>query len=100
MSLFEDRKDLSKFEKIFLTELLNDIEKRESSTWTKPWDFFESQNAFTGHKYSGLNAMHLELVSRVKKYEDTRFSTFNQAKKNDYHVKKVPVEYLFNFSAL
>lgn len=100
MSLFEDRKDLSKFEKIFLTELLNDIEKRESSTWTKPWDFFESQNAFTGHKYSGLNAMHLELVSRVKKYEDTRFSTFNQAKKNDYHVKKgssgIPIQF-FSF---
>lgn len=100
LSLFEDRKDLSKFEKTFLTELLNDIEKRENSTWTKPWNFIEAQNAFTGHKYSGLNALHLELISRVNKFEDTRFSTFNQAKKNDYYVKKgstgIPIQF-FSF---
>lgn len=100
MTTFEDRKDLSKFEKVFLNELLNDIEKREKSTWTKPWEFIESQNAFTGHKYSGLNAMHLELISRIYKFEDTRFSTFNQAKKNDYYVKKgstgIPIQF-FSF---
>lgn len=55
MNNFDEHKNLSKFEKQFLNELLNDIEKREDSSWAKTWEYMETQNAFTGHKYSGMN---------------------------------------------
>ena len=96
----EDHKNLSKFEKEFLTELLNDIEKRENSSWAKPWDFVETQNAFTGHKYSGMNNLFLELMSRARKFDDPRFATFNQARQNGYHIQKgskgLPIQF-FSF---
>ena len=95
--MFDENKNLSKFEKEFLTEFLNDIEKRENSTWVKSWDFVESQNAFSGHKYSGMNALFLELLSRGRKLEDPRYATFNQAKQNGYHIKKgskgIPIQF-------
>ncbi|MGO3169145.1 zincin-like metallopeptidase domain-containing protein [Senegalia sp. (in: firmicutes)] len=93
----EENKDLSKFEKEFLSELLNDIEKRENSSWAKSWEFIESQNAFTGHKYSGLNALYLALLSMTRKFEDPRFATFNQARQNGYHIQKgsrgIPIQF-------
>ena len=96
----EDHKNLSKFEKEFLSEFLNDIEKRENSSWAKPWDFVETQNAFTGHKYSGMNELFLELMSRARKYDDPRFATFNQARQNGYHIQKgskgLPIQF-FSF---
>lgn len=96
----EDHKNLSKFEKEFLSELLNDIKKRENSSWAKSWDFVETQNAFTGHKYSGMNELFLELMSRIRKYDDPRFATFNQARQNDYHIQKgskgLPIQF-FSF---
>ena len=97
MNNFDEFKNLTKFEKEFLNEFLNDIEKRENSTWSKSWDFLESQNAFTGHKYSGMNELYLELVSRINNLDDPRFATFNQAKENDYHIEKgskgIPIQF-------
>ena len=97
MNNFDEHKDLTKFEKQFLSELLNDIEKRENSIWSKSWDFIESQNAFTEHKYSGMNYLFLQLLSMSKNYDDPRFATFNQAKKNDYHIQKgskgIPIQF-------
>lgn len=99
-NMFEDNNKLSKFEKNFLSELLSDIEKRKDSTWAKSWNFIETQNAFTGHKYSGMNELYLQLISQTKKIEDPRFATFNQAKKNGYHIKKgskgIPIQF-FSF---
>lgn len=97
MNNFDEHKNLSKFEKQFLNELLNDIEKREDSSWAKTWEYMETQNAFTGHKYSGMNEVFLELVSRINKFDDPRFATFNQAKENSYHIEKgssgIPIQF-------
>ena len=100
MADFSKENNLSKFEKEFLSELLNDIEKRENSSWAKSWDFVETQNAFSGHKYSGMNDLFLELMSRARKLDDPRFATFNQARKNNYFIKKgskgLPIQF-FSF---
>lgn len=97
MNVFDEHKNLSKFEKQFLSELLNDIEKRENSIWTKSWNFIESQNAFSGHKYSGMNSLFLEFLSRARSFEDPRFATFNQAKTNGYYIEKgskgIPIQF-------
>ena len=85
---FSDYKNLSKFEKTFLNEFLNDIEKRENSSWAKSWNFSNYQNAFSGHEYSGLNQIMLDIISKGRNLNDTRFATFNQARENDYHVEK------------
>lgn len=97
---FSEYKNLSKFEKTFLDEFLNDIEKREKSNWNKPWNFANYQNAFSEYEYSGLNQVMLELVSRSRELSDPRFATFNQAKKNEYHIQKgskgIPLQF-FSF---
>ena len=97
MDNFDEHKDLTKFEKQFLSELLNDIEKRENSIWSKPWSFTENQNAFSGHKYSGMNYLFLQLLSMSRNYDDPRFATFNQAKENNYHIQKgskgIPIQF-------
>lgn len=94
---FSEYKNLSKFEKIFLNEFLNDVEKRENSQWNKNWDFHSYQNAFSGYEYNGLNQMMLDIVCKSQGLSDPRFATFNQAKENDYHVERgskgVPLQF-------
>lgn len=90
-------KNLSKFEQEFLSSFLNDIEKRENSSWSKPWDYLSVQNAFSGHEYSGMNELYLTMLLRNSDIEDPRFATFNQARKNGHYIKKgskgIPIQF-------
>lgn len=95
---------LSDFEKLFIEEFLNDLEKREDSQFVQPWEnstfSLDRRNAFTDNRYTGINAIFLAFMSTRPEYQDPRWATFNQARKNGYFVEKgskgVPIQF-FSF---
>ncbi len=72
----------------------------EKGHWTQGWSSPElPKNALSSRKYNGVNRTLLYLVSCASKYDDPRWCTFNQAKKEGWRVKKgehgVPIEYWY-----
>lgn len=57
--------------------------------WKKPWaGDVMPRNIITGHMYRGWNPFYLNMVCILRNYELPYFLTFEQAKKNNAHVKK------------
>lgn len=67
--------------------LLEDIRKG-SLNWARDWCRGTPHNPTTGKGYRGRNALLLMYAIRAGGYRDPRFITFNQAKKEGYHVRR------------
>lgn len=70
--------------------------------WKKGWTAEKPQNAETGYKYRGINFMYLKLIARARGYEDNRWASFLQIKKNGWKLQNakghgVKVEYWFPY---
>lgn len=73
-------------------EMINefiDCLKKEKIPWHQGWSG-ESMpyNAVSGTRYHSTNAFWLSYISSIKKYEDPRWCTFNQAGDKGWKVKK------------
>lgn len=74
-----------------LVDLILDSLDDQIIPWNKPWE--ESlqahpRNAKTGTEYKGSNQITLSIVSGVRGFTDPRWCTFNQAKENEWRIKK------------
>lgn len=65
--------------------------------WNNEFKFQEMYNGTSDRKYNGVNLLYLNYHALKFGYDDPRWITFNQAKENEWKVKKgehgVPVEY-------
>lgn len=68
--------------------------------WKKTWNTGVRGipvNATNSRRYSGINNLYLRLLMEKNKWQDPRFATFNQIKKEGWHLQKgakgVQVEY-------
>jgi antirestriction protein ArdC len=65
--------------------------------WKQGWDNQNPVNAITGREYRNTNFLLLSYISATRRYKDRRWCTFNQAKKNNWYVKKgeksTPIEF-------
>lgn len=68
-------------------QILDDIENKNFS-WSKVWQTNDLVNAITDKPYSGVNIIYLSLAAAYKKWEDPRFLTFKQAKKQGWKIAK------------
>ncbi|RRD40351.1 DUF1738 domain-containing protein [Leptotrichia sp. OH3620_COT-345] len=73
-------------------ELVNDIIKlieKEDLSWRKTWrSLDEPNNPISNKEYKGSNNIRL-LISSIKNgYNDPRWMTYNQARENNFQVKK------------
>lgn len=76
--------------------------EEEQLDWKKGWTAEKPQNAETGYKYRGINFMYLKLIARARGYEDNRWASFLQIKKNGWKLQNakghgVKVEYWFPY---
>ena len=69
-------------------KIIEALEKGEFREWIQPWTNGAPFNAFSGHRYRGVNQLVLGLETWRKGYDDPRWLTFNQAKKLGGHVRK------------
>ena len=72
--------------------ILKDMEENEVN-WTQGWkgnvgSQMLPRNGVSGHVYQGSNRFNLAMLALVKGYDDPRWMTFNQARKEGWHVKK------------
>lgn len=69
--------------------------------WSAPTN--RPENAVTKRPYRGINTLWLSFVAAAKGYTDPRWCTFNQAKKEEWHIKKgekgTQVEYWMPYDA-
>lgn len=74
-----------------LVDFILDSLDKQVIPWNKTWN--ESlrshpRNASTGTEYKGSNQITLSIVSGVRGFTDPRWCTFNQAKENQWRIKK------------
>lgn len=83
-------------------EFIKSLEE-EQKTWHKSWSgtSLRPQN-INGNRYRGINNLYLSILCAKNGWEDPRFATFNQIKKNGWHLQKgakgVQVEYWFPYN--
>ena len=73
--------------------------------WAKPWKVVHPVNAVSSHQYKGLNRFLLSYIAEERGYQDPRWITFNQVKKNEWKLKDakgkgVPIEYWSPYDTL
>ena len=56
--------------------------------WHCCWNQARPQNAISGTRYHGVNALWLSWIAEVKGYEDPRWCTFKQAEAKGWHIRK------------
>lgn len=56
--------------------------------WRKPWFSQGAFNGVTGREYHGGNRLYLRMVAQENGWDDPRWYTFNQAKQNEWGVRK------------
>lgn len=72
----------------FVKKVIDSLEKGEL-LWQKDWETTGPvRNADSNKNYNGVNVIRLLSASMQKGYADPRWCTFNQAKKNEWNVKK------------
>jgi len=69
-------------------QIIQALENGEFAKWVQPWNNGLPYNAFSGHRYRGINQLILGIKSYVKGYDDPRWITFKQANKKGGKVKK------------
>lgn len=89
------------FRKQLAEEFISVLEK-EPLTWHKGWNNLQGVpfNGSSGHCYKGINRFKLQMISRLRGYDDPRFYTFKQIAKENWKMidakgKGIPVEYWF-----
>ena len=66
-----------------------ELMESEGLSWTRGWsNAFSPFNAVSSEPYRGSNRLNLALIANIRDYDDPRWVTFNQAKKNGWKVKK------------
>lgn len=88
---------LSKTREMLINEFVACL-KEEKIPWERGWNIYEQFNPLTHTTYNGVNRFLLNLVSELKGYTDPRWMTFNQIKKQGYHLKDakgtgIPIEF-------
>jgi len=80
-----------------LSQQLIKMVEREQAPWQKGYDLkgFEPESYATGKPYNGFNAMRLMLTSVERGYEDNRWITANQARKEGGRPVGVGVPIIF-----
>jgi antirestriction protein ArdC len=68
-----------------IVERIVEALERGDIPWRKPWKTRRAHNATTGHEYTGVNALLLNLASH---YSDPRFLTYKQAAAMGAQVRK------------
>lgn len=89
-----DERAWNQREKI-VESILKDMEENEGN-WVKGWGIASEsakasmlpRNGVSGHIYQGSNRFNLYLIAMIEGYDDPRWMTFNQARKNGWSVKK------------
>lgn len=89
------------FRKTIAEEFI-DVLESEPLTWHKGWNNLQGVpfNGSSGHHYKGINRFKLQMISRLRGYDDPRFYTFKQIAKENWKMidakgKGIPVEYWF-----
>ncbi|MCD8095178.1 MAG: ssDNA-binding domain-containing protein, partial [Ruminococcus sp.] len=59
----------------------------EKIPWRKVWSVKRQANALTGNEYKGVNQFWLSFIANENGWEDSRWVTFTQAKKQGWSVK-------------
>ena len=89
-----------------LAEIFANILEEKALDWKKGWDdvadWQSPENATTGKRYRGINRFLLSLIRIQRKYQDPRWATFQQIKKQGWHLKEakgqgVKVEYWYPY---
>lgn len=89
-----------------LAEIFANILEEKALDWKKGWDdvadWQSPENATTGKRYRGINRFFLSLIRIQRKYQDPRWATFQQIKKQGWHLKEakgqgVKVEYWYPY---
>jgi antirestriction protein ArdC len=82
----------SKFQKSDKFQIVSDrisqLLEKGVKPWAKPWKSVGYQNLVTGHQYSGINPLLCAVDCMIKEYQKPYFISFNQAKENNWTVKK------------
>lgn len=80
-----------------LTDFFIAALKEEKLPWRAVWHTAPPVNAVTGARYRGINNLLLSWASEIRGFADSRWCTFNQAKRQGWSIKKgakgFPVEY-------
>jgi antirestriction protein ArdC len=76
-----------------ITDKIIEALEKGVGPWIKPWndsgvEFGLHRNGVSDHVYRGINVLLLNLVAFEKGYTDSRWVTFNDAKKLGGHIKK------------
>lgn len=77
--------------------------RQDGLQWKKGWktDGLMPENGATGAEYHGINRLNLFFTAMTRKYEDTRWMTFNQIRDKGYHLQKgskgAKIEYWFPY---
>lgn len=82
--------DLNPSQQKLVSFILDELSE-DKIPWKKPWDKKlnnQPRNATTGTRYSGNNQLMLTLTSFSRGFIDPRWCTFNQAKENNWKIKK------------
>lgn len=62
--------------------------KKDQLPWKACWQQARPQNAITGKRYRGVNALYLSYYSDELGYTDPRWCTYRQAKEQGWQVRK------------
>jgi len=71
-----------------VTDKLISLIEQGVKPWAKEWHSHSYQNLVTHHEYSGINPLLCQIDSLVYGYQKPYFVGFNQAKQNNWQVKK------------
>ncbi len=88
---------LTKTREMIANEFLSCLEQ-EQLPWKKGWKTLDNFNPITKTKYRGVNLVALMIAAEIKGYNDPRWLTFDQIKKDEnLHLQKgskgVPIEF-------
>jgi antirestriction protein ArdC len=73
----------------FVDKIL-DLVQQGKMFWQKPWEVADilPVNALSGKAYRGCNIAYLLTAGMLQGYDDPRWTTYKQAQKNGWHVKR------------
>lgn len=86
----ERAKEISNSQRSELADrIIRALKENDPAGWTKTWDasLFVPRNPCTKTVYSGINRLWLSLHADRKGFQDPRWITFDEARKNGWHVK-------------
>lgn len=69
--------------------IIQALKENDPTGWTKAWDssLFVPRNPCTKTVYSGINRLWLSFYADIMNFNDPRWLTFNEARKNGWHIK-------------